>query len=142
MPYHPPEPFRIKSIESIHLIPQPKREQVLAEAGYNLFKLRAEDVYIDLLTDSGAGALSDRQWAALMHGDESYAGARSFFELSSAVEEVTGFSYFVPTHQGRAAENVLFALLVKPGMEVPSNHHFDTTYANIRVRGGRPVDLA
>ncbi len=141
MPIHPPEPFRIKVIEPIHLTPRVERERLLAEAGYNLFKVRAEDVYIDLLTDSGTGAMSDTQWSVLLHGDEAYAGARSFYTLHCAVEEVTGFSYFVPTHQGRAAENVLFALLVKPGQQVPSNQHFDTTSANIRARGGKPVDL-
>jgi tryptophanase len=141
MPTYPMEPFRIKSIEPIRLTTRRERERVLREAGYNLFKVRAEDVVIDLLTDSGTGAMSDTQWSALLHGDESYAGARSFYRLQQAVEEVTGFSYFVPTHQGRAAENVLFSIVVKPGMEVPSNQHFDTTHANIRARGGRPIDL-
>src|SRR5512135_2958138 len=141
MPTHPLEPFRIKSIEPLRLTTYAERERILQEAGYNLFKVRAEDVTIDLLTDSGTGAMSDAQWSALMHGDESYAGARSFFNLKRAVEEVTGFAYFVPTHQGRAAENVLFSIVVKPGMEVPSNQHFDTTSANIRARGGKPIDL-
>ena len=141
MPTYPLEPFRIKSIEPIRMTTRLERERILQEAGYNLFKVRAEDVVIDLLTDSGTGAMSDTQWAALMRGDESYAGARSFYQLQRAVEEVTGFSYFVPTHQGRAAENVLFSIVVKPGLEVPSNQHFDTTHANIRARGGKPVDL-
>jgi tryptophanase len=141
MPAYPLEPFRIKSIESIRLTSRAERERILQQASYNLFKVRAEDVYVDLLTDSGTGAMSDVQWSALMHGDESYAGARSFYQLQRAVEDVTGFSYFVPTHQGRAAENVLFSVIVKPGMEVPSNQHFDTTHANIRARGGKPVDL-
>jgi tryptophanase len=141
MPTYPLEPFRIKSIEPIRLTTRPERERILQTAGYNLFKVRAEDVVIDLLTDSGTGAMSDTQWAALLRGDESYAGARSFYQLQRAVEEVMGFSYFVPTHQGRAAENVLFSIVVKPGMEVPSNQHFDTTHANIRARGGKPIDL-
>jgi tryptophanase len=141
MPTHPLEPFRIKSIEPIRLTARAERERCLQEAGYNLFKLRAADVTIDLLTDSGTGAMSDMQWSALMHGDESYAGARSYYNLKRAVEEVTGFAYFVPAHQGRAAENVLFSIVVKPGTQVPSNQHFDTTHANIRARGGKPVDL-
>lgn len=141
MPIYPLEPFRIKSVEPIHLTTRAERERILQAAGYNLFKVRAEAVLIDLLTDSGTGAMSDTQWSALLHGDESYAGARSFFTLQRAVEDVTGFTYFVPTHQGRAAENVLFSIVVKPGTEVPSNQHFDTTHANIRARGGQPVDL-
>ena len=141
MPTYPLEPFRIKSVESIRLTTRAEREKIIADAGYNLFKVSAEDVYIDLLTDSGTGAMSDTQWSAVMHGDEAYAGARSFYALKQVVEDVTGLPYFVPTHQGRAAENILFAVIVKPGMFVPSNQHFDTTHANIRARGGRPVDL-
>ncbi|MBP7688323.1 MAG: tryptophanase [Thermoflexales bacterium] len=141
MPTYPLEPFRIKSVEAIHLTTREERERIIQAAGYNLFKIRAEDVLIDLLTDSGTGAMSDAQWAGLQRGDESYAGARSYYALKQSVEDVTGMPYFVPTHQGRAAENVLFSLVVKPGMEVPSNQHFDTTHANIRARGGKPVDL-
>ena len=141
MPTYPLEPFRIKSVEAIQLTTREERERIIKAAGYNLFKIRAEDVLIDLLTDSGTGAMSDTQWAGLQRGDESYAGARSYYALKQSVEDVTGMPYFVPTHQGRAAENVLFSILVKPGMEVPSNQHFDTTHANIRARGGKPVDL-
>ena len=138
---HPPEPFRIKMVEPIHLISKDKRMQALEAAGYNLFSLKAEEVYIDLLTDSGTGAMSHSQWAGLMEGDESYAGARSFFNLQDVITKIFGFEFFVPTHQGRAAENILSAILIKNRQYVPSNMHFDTTDANIRARGGIPINL-
>ncbi|MDO9122004.1 MAG: tryptophanase [Anaerolineaceae bacterium] len=138
---YPPEPFRIKVIEPIRLIPIEERKKALQNSGYNIFALKAKHVFIDLLTDSGTGAMSSHQWAAIMEGDESYAGANSYIRLADTVEKIFGFHLFVPTHQGRAAENILSAILVKPGNFVPSNMHFDTTDANIRARGGRPTNL-
>ncbi len=138
---YPPEPFRMKMVEPINLIDKESREDAIRRAGYNVFGLRAEDVFIDLMTDSGTGAMSQDQWSAIMQGDESYSGARSYYRLAETVKDIFGFNFFLPTHQGRAAENILCTILVKPGQYVPSNMHFDTTDANIRARGGRPTNL-
>lgn len=134
------ESWKIKMVEPIRKSTREEREQWLRDANYNVFQLRADQVYIDLLTDSGTGAMSDRQWGAMMTGDESYAGARSFFRLKDTVERLTGFDYFIPTHQGRAAENVLFSHLVKEGDIVPGNSHFDTTKGHIESRKAFALD--
>lgn len=134
------EPFRIKMIEEVHQSTREQREQWLKEANYNLFNLKSSQVFIDLLTDSGTGAMSDKQWAALMSGDESYAGSRSFEQLHETVKNITGYQYLLPTHQGRAAENVLFSVLVKEGDVIPGNSHFDTTKGHIEFRKAHAVD--
>ena len=135
------EPFRIKSIEPIRMTTRAEREQLLEAAQLNVFKLRAEDVLIDWLTDSGTGAMSSRQWGAIMEGDESYAGARSFYRLEAVIQKITGMQFFVPTHQGRAAEKVLFTAVCKKGDLVPNNCHFDTTRANLEYIGVDARDL-
>lgn len=134
------ESWKIKMVEPIRKSSREEREKWIKRAHYNLFQLRAEEVYIDLLTDSGTGAMSDRQWAGIMVGDESYAGAKSFFNLKETIEKITGFEYVIPTHQGRAAENVLFSYLVKEGDIVPGNSHFDTTKGHIEGRKAIALD--
>jgi tryptophanase len=141
MPTYPPEPFRIKVVEPIRRTTRTEREQIIKAARYNVFKVHSDDITVDLLTDSGTSAMSDNQWAGMMRGDEAYACARSFFSLEAAVRQIFGFSHFVPTHQGRAAENILCAIMLQPGQYVPNNMHFDTTMANVAARGGIPTNL-
>ena len=135
------EPFRIKSVEAVKFTHPEERAAALREAGFNVFRLHAEDVLIDLLTDSGTGAMSSAQWGALMQGDESYAGSRSFYRFRDVVRGLTGFKHIIPTHQGRAAERILFHTVLKPGDVVPNNNHFDTTRANIEVEEAEARDL-
>lgn len=134
------EPYKIKMVEHIKRSTQEQRLKWIQEADYNLFNLTSDKVFIDVLTDSGTGAMSDKQWGEMMIGDESYAGSASFLKLKKTVQEITGFSYFLPTHQGRAAENVLFSALVKEGDIVPGNSHFDTTKGHIEFRKAKAVD--
>jgi tyrosine phenol-lyase len=135
------EPWKIKVIEPIRVLSRPQREQALIEAGYNTFLLRSEDVYIDLLTDSGTGAMSDWQWAGMMLGDEAYAGSRNFYHLEDAVRQYYGYRHLVPTHQGRGAEHILSQLLIKPGNFVPGNMYFTTTRLHQELAGGTFVDV-
>ena len=135
------EPFRIKMVEHIRMTTESERRTLIADAGFNLFRLHSHDVLIDLLTDSGTGAMSAQQWAAMMRGDESYAGSPSFYRFEAAVQELMGFPHVIPTHQGRAAERILFSTLCKAGDLVPNNTHFDTTRANVEFCGAQAVDL-
>lgn len=135
------EPFRVKVVEPIRMTTREERESYLKEVSYNLFLLRAENVIIDLLTDSGTAAMSSEQWAAVMRGDESYAGSASFYRFESVVRDLYGFKHIIPTHQGRAAEKILFSVMCKPGQIVPNNTHFDTTRANVEYTGAEAIDL-
>ena len=135
------ESWKIKMVEPIKKSTRAEREKWLEEAHHNVFMLKSEDVYIDLLTDSGTGSMSDRQWSAMMLGDESYAGARSFYHFKETIQRITGMEYVIPTHQGRAAENVLFSHLVKAGNIIPGNAHFDTTKGHIEFRKAKAIDV-
>jgi tryptophanase len=135
------EPFRVKVVEPIRMTTREHREEVLLRAGMNVFLIDAQDVLIDLLTDSGTGAMSSEQWAGMMRGDESYAGAISFHRFYDRLKQITGFEHILPTHQGRASERILFEVMAGPGMVVPNNNHFDTTRANIEHSGAKAVDL-
>src|SRR6266516_1053233 len=135
------EPFRIKSVEPIRWTTRAEREALLQAAHYNLFLLPAEDVLIDLLTDSGTGAMSTHQWAAVMEGDESYAGSKSFVRFKDSIQDIFGYRHVIPTHQGRAAERILFSVMCKKGKVVPNNTHFDTTRANVEFTGAEALDL-
>ncbi len=137
----PAEPFKIKVVERIRKTTREERDELIRQAGYNVFNIPAESIYIDLLTDSGTAAMSDNQWAGMMLGDESYAGSRNYYHFESTVKDITGFRHVIPTHQGRMAENLLFSVAVKPGDVVPNNIHFDTTRANVEHKQARAVDL-
>jgi tyrosine phenol-lyase len=141
MPKPPVEPFRIKSVEPLRMLSRKERKTLLEKAGYNPFNLRSEEIFIDLLTDSGTGAMSHHQWGRLMEADEAYAGSRSFYHFEETVRDITGYEHIIPTHQGRAAENILFSVLVQEGQSVPNNAHFDTTRANIEARGALAADI-
>jgi len=137
----PSEPFKIKVVEPIRRTTREERDRLLQAAGYNLFHVPADSVYVDLLTDSGTSAMSDNQWAGMMLGDESYAGSKNYYHFEEVVRSIFGYRYVIPTHQGRMAENLLFSTIVKPGMSVPNNIHFDTTRANVEHQGAQALDL-
>ena len=139
--YYPAEPYRIKSVETVRMNTREEREILIREAGYNTFSLKSDDVFIDLLTDSGTNAMSDRQWAGMMIGDEAYSGSRNFFHLKNTVNEIFGFKYIVPTHQGRGAENILSQIAIRPGQYVPGNMYFTTTRYHQERNGGNFVDI-
>lgn len=136
-----PEPFRIKMVEEIGISTKEEREKLIKEAGYNIFQLKIDDIYIDLLTDSGTSAMSDQQWAAMLTTKQAYAGTNSFYQLEKVFKDLFGFKYFLPVHQGRAGEHLLFSLLVNPGNVVPNNTHFDTTEANVKLVQGDPQNF-
>jgi len=135
------EPWKIKMVEPIRMITRQEREKAAAEAGYNTFLMRSEDVYIDLLTDSGTSAMSDRQWAGIMLGDEAYAGSRNFYNLENAVQTYYGYQYIIPTHQGRGAEHLISKALIQPGDYIPGNMYFTTTRLHQELAGGTFVDV-
>lgn len=135
------EPFRVRSVEPIRFTTMARRQEALAHAGHNPFLLKADDVSMDLLTDSGTGAMSSSQWAGMISSDESYAGSASFYRFEAAVQDITGFAHVIPTHQGRAAEHILFSAIAGPGDVIPSNTHFDTTRANVEAAGAEARDL-
>ena len=135
-----PEPFKIKMVEPITILTREERLKKIKEANYNLFSLKAEDVYIDLLSDSGSGAMSSNQWAGMMKGDESYSGSKNYFNLINSAQDIFGYEYIQPVHQGRAAEKVVMPLLLGPGKFAISNMHFDTTRAHVELTGARAID--
>ena len=135
------EPYKIKMVELLHMTTRVEREKAIRDAGYNTFLLRSRDVYIDLLTDSGTSAMSDRQWAGLMRGDEAYAGSESFYRLEEVVRQYYGYRHLLPTHQGRGAEHIMSQLLIKPGDFIPGNMYFTTTRLHQELAGGKFVDV-